>query len=75
MWSAIWIIWMATFGVVEGIALIRPGRGDTLSENVWRWFKTGPGHTVGIGWGWRAFALGAFLVWLALHLVFGWFAG
>lgn len=75
MWSTIWIIWMATFGVVEGIALIRPGRGDTLSENTWRWFKTGPARTVGAGWGWRAFALGAFLVWLTLHLMFGWFAG
>lgn len=73
VWTAVWAAWLAVFAVVEGWALARKAPGDTLSEAVWRWFRTGPGHTAGTGWGFRSFALGAFLVWLALHLTFGWF--
>lgn len=72
-WTAAWLVWGAAFLVIEGWALARKAPGDTLSEATWRLFRTGPFHTAGAGWGFRAFALGAFLVWLTLHLTFGWF--
>ena len=42
IWQRIWTVWavglivlIVTFLVVEGVALARPGIGDTLSESVW----------------------------------------
>lgn len=71
-----WVGWLGVFGLVEGYALFSAKTGDTLSENVWRWFKTGPDTVPGpAAWTWRTFVLGAFLFWLTLHLTLGWFAG
>lgn len=71
-----WLAWLGAFAVAEGLALHSTRTGDTLSENVWRWFKTGPDAVPGrYAWTWRTFTLGAFLTWLTLHLTLGWFAG
>ncbi len=35
-----WLVWLAYFGVVEGMALFNSKGGDTLSEHVWAWFGT-----------------------------------
>lgn len=34
-WFIFWMIWLSTFLVFEGIALLSPERGDTLSEQIW----------------------------------------
>ena len=31
-----WIVLIASFFVIEGLALRNPERGDTLSEHIWR---------------------------------------
>ncbi len=72
-WTAVWIAWLGTFVGVEGWALFNKAPSDTFSETVWTWFKTGPSSTKGKTWSYRTIALGAFLVWLTLHLTFGWF--
>lgn len=48
IWIRVWTIWAVAlaallifFLVVEGIALFRPGVGDTLSESVWYLRETG----------------------------------
>lgn len=77
----VWWLWLAGFVVCEAYALFNARAGDTLSETAWRYvsgLKRQQDGTwrpsKGVG-SWRAFALFAFLVWLAFHLAFGWFAG
>lgn len=75
-WAWFWVAWFGAFVVMEGNALTNHTPGDTLSETVWRWLRIGsPGNPGAVAWTWRTFVLGAFLVWLVLHLLFGWFAG
>jgi hypothetical protein len=64
--SVAWLMWLAMFGVIEGVALVRKEPGDTLSEHMWRWFavKDKPN-----GWRARRSVLGVFLVWLTGHLL------
>ena len=72
MFTAGWILWLAAFGVLEAIALVRKARGDTLSEHVWQWFslkgKKTPKkpHEVAIRYGFLAF-----WAWLTVHFVTG----
>ena len=68
MWEPIWVAWIGAFLVIEGIALVRKERGDTLSENVWRWFSIKdrkPGYKT------RRFVLLTFLAWLVTHFLTG----
>lgn len=34
-WFWFWMSWLGVFVVAETITLLSPGRGDTLSEQVW----------------------------------------
>ncbi len=66
-----WLIWLAFFALVEGIALANKKQGDTLSEHVWRWFAV---LRKGQPDGWtrfRRFALLSFVTWLAAHFITG----
>lgn len=40
MFTALWVTWLAAFGVVEAVALARKDQGDTLSEHTRKWFRT-----------------------------------
>ncbi len=58
-----WVGWLLAFVVMEAYAIIKQGGpNDTLSAYVWRWSR---------GARWRPWALGAFLIWLFVHLTFG----
>jgi len=68
-----WLSWLAAFGVIEGIALVRKTPGATLSEHVWRWFATQSGQnrpSTPLIWA-RRMTLVAFLAWLSVHFVSG----
>jgi hypothetical protein len=60
-WPWLWLAWLVAFLAVEIPAAIRKAKNDTLSEHVWRWFR-GP---------WRRLVIGAFMVALTCHFVFG----
>lgn len=66
-----WIAWFVFFGATEGRALLNKGKGDTLSEHVWRWFNVADEPR----WTFKRFALAAFMVWLSGHFIFGIWAG
>ncbi|MER7445023.1 hypothetical protein ABTW73_30135 [Micromonospora avicenniae] len=71
MFTALWLLWLAAFLAVEGVALFNKTPGDTLSEHVWKWFAVG-GSQPRTGWvRLRRFALLAFLAWLVLHFLTG----
>jgi hypothetical protein len=66
--SILWIVWGTAFLVIEGTALFNKKNGDTLSEKTWKIFDIlGPRRL----W-WKRIVLIVFLVWLLLHLSFGW---
>ena len=67
-WTVAWILWLAMFAVIEGAALIRKGRGDTLSEHIWDWFQI---RDKPRQWTVRRAVLAGFLVWLLVHMVAG----
>ena len=65
-WSAYWLVWLAIgFGAPEFYCLYKGKPQNTLSEQVWR--LEGPGASF------ARFMIGAFLLWLLLHMVFRWF--
>lgn len=76
-----WIVWLASFALLEGFALLKHGKGFTLSEHVWRWFaipdpNARDNNMVNkqpMTWVVRArrFTLLAFLAWLSLHFLTG----
>lgn len=63
-----WAIWIGMFAIIEGAALMRKEPGDTLSEHVWDWFDAGKKPR---GWTLRRIGLGAFMLWLTAHFLFG----
>ena len=67
-WTVAWIFWLAMFGVIEGAAIFRKERGDTLSEHVWRWFSV---KDKSKGYKTRRFVLLTFLAWLVTHFLTG----
>ncbi|MEV6638070.1 hypothetical protein AB0M54_45845 [Actinoplanes sp. NPDC051470] len=77
VYTVLWLLWLAYFAVVEGVALFNSKPGDTLSEHVWMWFGTQrrkPGEPAREPSGWtkvRRVALAGFLVWLAVHFLTG----
>jgi hypothetical protein len=60
-WSVAWLGWLLAFLFVELPGAILPGKGETLSEHVWRWFPTWP----------RRVIFAAFWLALGAHFVFG----
>jgi hypothetical protein len=65
-----WVVWLAGFGVWEGLALADENTGDTLSEHVWSVADVFSGQ-----WTFERYFLAAAMVWLTGHFVFGWWAG
>ncbi len=67
----LWVGWIGIFLALEFTAIFRRRYQDTLSEFVWHLCDITPGRT---SWSWTAahFFLLAFLLWLLIHLVFGW---
>ncbi|BCJ41656.1 hypothetical protein GCM10010168_53460 [Actinoplanes ianthinogenes] len=72
-----WLLWLAYFLVLEGVALFNSRPGDTLSEHVWTWFGTQrrkPGEPERPRSGWtqlRRVLLLAFMAWLSIHFLTG----
>ncbi len=77
IWSWLWIVWLLSFAVIEGIALFNGEKDDTLSEHVWKWFAIGrngedrPKVTGSVRA--RRFILLAFMAWLLVHFITGGF--
>lgn len=75
IWTILWLAWLGLFAVIEGVALVRSDRGDTLSEHVWKWIGVGrhgqekPKVTGSVKV--RRVALVSFMVWLTLHFLTG----
>jgi hypothetical protein len=70
-WTVAWLVWLASFVVIEGAAFASGKTGASLSDHVWSWFR--------IRQGWRRPAVAVprgvlvlFLAWLLVHLSFGW---
>lgn len=66
MFTKLWYLWLGIFAVVEGVALVRKDRGDTLSEHTRKWFRTDTKRGKFL---WLS-AWGAFATWFAVHI--GW---
>jgi hypothetical protein len=61
-WSLYWLLWLGPgFLVPESVALAIGRPQDTLSAQVWHAEGSGPTAV--------RYAVGAFLVWLLLHMV------
>jgi len=66
IYSVLWLVWIAMFGTVEGLAIARkgdkPGKEATLTHNV-RWLiqGTGPWHNA------ARVVLLVLLAWLPVH--------
>ncbi|MFD3573858.1 hypothetical protein [Streptomyces sp. NPDC058644] len=72
VWTLSWVVWLAAFGVIEGLALRRKRPGDTLSEHVWAWFAIARRDPMPDGLTrLRRFALLAGVGWLAAHFLSG----
>jgi hypothetical protein len=67
-----WLVWLASFVALEGVALFNHTDGDTLSEHVWSWFHVTDPHAGPLWIGSRV-VLAAFLIWLLFHFTFAWF--
>ena len=59
----IWKAWIVLFIMLETYALVK-GRGNTLSEWIWRWFN------VADGWSIERALLLAFCIWIVGHMAF-----
>ena len=68
VYDIVWLIWIAAFLVVEGLALRTKVPGATLSAHVWRWFSI---KSPGRQWRLRRLALLAFMSWLFAHFLTG----
>jgi hypothetical protein len=75
IWSWLRVGWLGAFGAIDGVAIARDGRGDTLSEHVWKWFGIGrhdesrPAVTGTVRL--RRFVLLAVCAWLLAHFLTG----
>lgn len=67
-WTVAWLLWLGMFVAVEGFALVRKERGDTLSEHIWAWFRINDKPRQ---WTVRRAVLAVFLVWLTVHMTAG----
>ncbi|WJN62622.1 hypothetical protein [Streptomyces phage phiScoe10] len=66
-----WAAWAGAFVVIEGIALYRKDKNDTLSEQVWRIFHTQRGQQKTKTTQARRAVLVMFLCWLVAHFLSG----
>lgn len=66
-----WAAWAAAFVVIEGVALYRKDKSDTLSEQVWRIFHTAQGQEKTKTTQARRAVLVMFLAWLVAHFLTG----
>ena len=69
-YTALWVVWIVAFGVIEYAALKNKDTGDTLSEHIWKLIGT---NTPGRNWeNWlaRAVLAGGF-VWAVPHFFTG----
>ena len=71
-YTVAWLLWLVALGVLEGSALFNSITGDTLSEHTWAWFHVLDADA-GPWWVLARVGLGAFLLWLVVHLTLGWF--
>lgn len=71
-WTVAWLLWLAFFVLVEGRALASRTPNSTFSEHVWAWFRVRDRRPTVLVVAARV-VLGVFLLWLLLHLSFGWF--
>lgn len=72
--TAGWVIWLALFAVLEGIAIKDRRKGDTLSEHVW-WAQERLRNAGMIGkvlYGALAGGIFILLTWLIFHFILGW---
>jgi len=70
-WTVAWIIWIATFFVLEGAALANKREDDTLSEQGWNAFNIRGLKADRRTWVGRILFL-VFGTWLTGHFAFGW---
>ncbi len=66
-WEQGWIALLVVGAIMELIAVFNDKKGDTLSAQVWKWFKIDEGES---NWHWGRVVLILGLGWLFLH--FGW---
>jgi len=64
LWTLLWLAWGALFALIEGVALARDARGDTLSEHLRLWFRTDT-HTGRTAW---LITSGVFMAWFVTHI-------
>ena len=64
--TALWILWLAQFGAIEGQALFRSDYRGTLTAHVRKWASF---EGKGKWWRIRRATLLGFLAWLVAHLV------
>jgi hypothetical protein len=73
MWAYLWIAWLVAFIIIETWSVLSKDTGPTtLSEHIWQWFdikgtSTAPWAIA------RRWIMRAFLIFLTLHLGWGWF--
>jgi hypothetical protein len=74
MFTIGWVFWLAFFVIWEGAGLYWEFTHDetaTFSRNWWDALKTRAAHPGVLTWAGRAVTL-IFVVWLYMHLEFGW---
>ena len=64
--TSAWVVWILAFVGIEGAALLRKDKGDTLSEHVWKWFRITDKPK---GWNIRRLSLFGGLIWLTGHFI------
>ena len=72
VFTLLWVGIIVYFVIVEGVALVRKKRGDTLSEHVWDWFclkgeKDGKSAWCIV----RRVLFFGFCIWLTVHFLSG----
>ncbi len=60
-WFWFWMVWLGMFVVAEGVAILQPLSGDTLSESVWFLQQ---------GWPPLTFGLAGLFLFLVVHFLF-----
>ncbi len=71
-WTVAWVVWLGLFVVLEAVAIRRRAEGDTLSENVWKWFSLKGNKGTLSRWQTVArFGFLAFWAWLTIHFLSG----
>lgn len=69
LWSVYWLLWLLVGFLVPELVALFTNPDNTLSDQVWRLIGLN-GHDP---WNFARFFVAAFMVWLTLHFVLGWF--